>query len=154
MTITTERAEECALGLDAIKENAAFIGYQYIADNCAIVLRSLAAERDDLAKRLKDAERERNHQHGRADRNAAQYAAEQAKREQLQAENEKLRAALRAFIYTGNVVQGYRVGQNPPPPTASEEEAWAHYGGSEFHYQQWLEWRAVQMGRELLGEEE
>ena len=67
-------------------------------------------------------------------------------------EIEKLREVLRAFIYTGNVVQGYRVGQNPPPPTASEEEAWEHYGGSEFHYQQWLEWRAVQMGRELLGE--
>ena len=105
MTVTTERAEECALGLDAIKENAAFIGYQYIADNCAIVLRSLAAERDDLAKRFKDAERERNHQHGRADRNAAQYAAEQAKREQLQAENKKLRTALKgaadALHYAG-----------------------------------------------------
>ncbi len=113
---------------------------------------ALRAERDDLAKRLKDAERERNHQHGRADRNAKLHAVEQKKREQLQAENEKLRAALRPFIYTGNVVQGYRVGQNPPPPTTSEEEAWAHYGGSEFHYQQWLQWRAVQIGRELLGE--
>jgi hypothetical protein len=98
MTVTTERAEECALGLDAIKENAAFIGYQYIADNCAIVLRSLAAERDALSKRLTDAERERNHQHGRADRNARQHAAEQKKREQLQAEIEKLRAALRGVL--------------------------------------------------------
>jgi hypothetical protein len=75
-----------------------------------------------------------------------------AERDALRAENARLREALRAFIYTGNVVQGYRVGQNPPPPTTSEEEAWAHYGGSEFHYQQWLQWRAVQIGRELLGE--
>jgi hypothetical protein len=78
------------------------------------------------------------------------YNAEKCRK--IADEIEKLREVLRAFIYTGNVVQGYRVGQNPPPPTASEEEAWAHYGGSEFHYQQWLEWRAVQMGRELLGE--
>jgi hypothetical protein len=67
-------------------------------------------------------------------------------------ENEKLREALRPFIQTGNVQVGYRIGQNPPPPTASEEEAWAHYGGSDFYYQQWLQWRAVQIGRELLGE--
>jgi hypothetical protein len=81
------------------------------------------------------------------------YAAPAIQREAAD-EIEKLREVLRAFIYTGNIVQGYRVGQNPPPPTASEEEAWAHYGGSEFHYQQWLEWRAVQIGRELLGEKE
>jgi hypothetical protein len=70
-------------------------------------------------------------------------------------EIEKLRAALRPFIQTGNVQVGYRVkldGQEPPPITASEEEAWAHYGGSDFYYQQWLQWRAVQIGRELLGE--
>ena len=93
MTITTEEAERLAA--------------TYVSGARSIVataLRSLAAERDalraerdDLAKRLKDAERERNHQHGRADRNAAQYAAEQAKREQLQAENKKLRTALRSI---------------------------------------------------------
>jgi hypothetical protein len=164
MTITTEEAERLAERLETrswrhdnnndiypepsggVFINGVFRGHT------ATALRSLAAERDDLAKRLKDAERERNHQHGRADRNAAQYAAEQAKREQLQAENENLRAALRPFIYTGNVEVGFRIGQNPPPPTTSEEEAWAHYGGSEFHYQQWLQWRAVKIGRELLGE--
>lgn len=73
----------------------------------------------------------------------------------LRAENARLREARRPFIQTGNVQVGYRVklnGQEPPPITASEEEAWAHYGGSEFHYQQWLQWRAVQIGRELLGE--
>lgn len=69
-------------------------------------------------------------------------------------EIEKLRAALRPFIHTGNVEVGYRIGQNPPPITASIEEAWAHYGGNEFYYQQWLQWRAVQIGRELLGEKE
>jgi chromosome segregation ATPase len=89
MSITTEQAEQMAEICDQLGGFA----------QCAAALRSLAAERDDLAKRLKDAERERNHQHGRADRNAAQYAAEQAKREQLQAENEKLRAALRELIY-------------------------------------------------------
>jgi len=70
-------------------------------------------------------------------------------------ENEKLREALRPFIQTGNVQVGYRVkldGQEPPPITASEEEAWAHYGGSEFHYQQWLQWRADQVSRAALGE--
>ena len=78
-----------------------------------------------------------------------------AERDALQAENARLRKALRPFIQTGNVQVGYRVkldGQEPPPITASEEEAWAHYGGSNFHYQQWLQWRAVQIGRELLGE--
>jgi chromosome segregation ATPase len=85
MSITTEQAEQMAEICDQLGGFA----------QCAAALRSLAAERDDLAKRLKDAERERNHQHGRADRNAAQYAAEQAKREQLQAEIEKLREALK-----------------------------------------------------------
>jgi hypothetical protein len=72
----------------------------------------------------------------------------------LQAENARLREALRPFIHTGNMQVGYRVGQNPPPPTASEEEARVHYSSSEFHYQQWLQWRAVQIGKELLGEKE
>ena len=42
--------------------------------------------RDDLAS----AERERAHQHGRADRNAAEYAREQGKREALQAREEAM----------------------------------------------------------------
>jgi len=78
-----------------------------------------------------------------------------AERDALRAENARLRKALRPLIQPGNVQVGYRVkldGQEPPPITASEEEAWAHYGGSDFYYQQWLQWRAVQIGRELLGE--
>jgi hypothetical protein len=46
--------------------------------------------RDDLAS----AERECAHQHGRADRNAAEYAREQAKREALQARVAELEGAL------------------------------------------------------------
>jgi|LakMenE01Jun11ns_1017448.scaffolds.fasta_scaffold9729286_1 septal ring factor EnvC (AmiA/AmiB activator) len=94
MTITTEEAERLAA--------------TYVSGARSIVataLRSLAAERDalraerdDLAKRLKDAERERNHQHGRADRNAKLHAIEQKKREQLQAENARLREALQSVL--------------------------------------------------------
>jgi septal ring factor EnvC (AmiA/AmiB activator) len=50
--------------------------------------------RDDLAS----AERERAHQQGRADRNAAEYAREQKKREQLQAENARMRKAIEMAI--------------------------------------------------------
>jgi hypothetical protein len=64
-------------------------------------LLSLAAERDalkaenaNLQDDLASAERERAHQHGRADRNAAEYAREQKKRQQVQAENARLREAL------------------------------------------------------------
>jgi hypothetical protein len=46
--------------------------------------------RDDLAS----AERERAHQHGRADRNAAEYAREQGKREALQKRVAKLETSL------------------------------------------------------------
>ncbi len=88
MTTTTEEAERHARLLGIFPAPAA-------------ALRSLAAERDDLAKRLKDAERERNHQHGRANRNAAQYAAEQAKREQLQAENARMREVLEKLARLG-----------------------------------------------------
>ena len=91
MTITTEKAEECARGQDAIKESSQFPGYRSIAERAGATIRSLAAERDALQAEkvnLKDdlasAERERAHQHGRADRNAAEYAREQAKREALQ----------------------------------------------------------------------
>ncbi len=48
MTITTEEAEECARGQDAIKEASKFPGYRSIAERCAATLRSLAAERDAL----------------------------------------------------------------------------------------------------------
>jgi hypothetical protein len=62
------------------------------------VVAELQAERDDLAKRLKDAERERNHQHSRADRNATLHAVGQKKREQLQAENARLRNLREMFV--------------------------------------------------------
>ena len=109
----------------------------------ANLLRDLAAERDMW----------------RAENIKKQTACEQmgVRIAAFETEIEKLREALRPFIQTGNVQVGYRVkldGQEPPPITASEEEAWAHYGGSEFHYQQWLQWRAVQIGRELLGEKQ
>jgi len=104
MTITTEKAEECARCQDAIKETNAFPGYRSIACRAATTIRSLAAERDalkaenaNLQDDLASAERERAHQHGRADRNAAEYAREQKKREQLQAENARLREALRFY---------------------------------------------------------
>jgi hypothetical protein len=77
-----------------------------------------------------------------------------AERDALRAENEKLRELLRPFIYTGNVKVGFRIGQNPPPITASDEEAWKHYAGNEVHFFFWRQWRAVKIGRELLGEEE
>ena len=128
--------------------------YERVAAACA-ERDALQAEKVNLQDDLASVERERVHQHGRADRTAAEYAREQKKREQLQAENARLREALRPFIQMGNVQVGYRVklnGQEPPPITASEEEAWAHYGGSDFYYQQWLQWRAVQIGREFLGE--
>jgi hypothetical protein len=72
--------------------------------------------------------------------------------EPLLSENEKLRELLRPFIYTGNVEICYRVGQNPPPITASDEEALEHYAGDEVYFLFWRQWRAVQIGRELLGE--
>ena len=53
-----------------------------------------ADEIEKLRAALKQAERERNHQHGRADRNAKLHAVEQKKREELKAENEKLREAI------------------------------------------------------------
>lgn len=49
--------------------------------------------RDDLAS----VERERAHQHGRADRSAAEHAREQAKREALQKRVAELEEALRAI---------------------------------------------------------
>jgi flagellar biosynthesis chaperone FliJ len=55
---------------------------------------ALRAEKVNLQDDLASVERERAHQQGRADRNAAEYAREQKKREQLQAENARLRKAL------------------------------------------------------------
>jgi septal ring factor EnvC (AmiA/AmiB activator) len=55
---------------------------------------ALRAEKVNLQDDLASVERERAHQQGRADRNAAEYAREQKKREQLQAENARLREAL------------------------------------------------------------
>ena len=91
MSITTEEAEQMAEICDQLGGFA----------QCAAAIRSLAAERDALQAEkvniqddLASVERERAHQHGRADRNAAEYAREQKKREQLQAENARLREAL------------------------------------------------------------
>jgi seryl-tRNA synthetase len=93
MTKTTKEAERFArwCDTDGFTERATALR------SLAAERDALQAERDDLAKRLKDVERERNHQHGRADRNANLHAVEQKKREQLQAENARLREALRAF---------------------------------------------------------
>jgi predicted RNase H-like nuclease len=90
MTITTKEAERFArwCDTDGFTERATALR------SLAAERDALQAERDDLAKRLKDVERERNHQHGRADRNANLHAVEQKKREQLQAENARLREAL------------------------------------------------------------
>ncbi|MFN8994810.1 MAG: hypothetical protein ACK5X3_14280, partial [Pseudomonadota bacterium] len=81
MTTTTEEAERLAT------EYGGFWGLRDVA----AALRALAAERDalqaekvNLQDDLSSAERERAHQHGRADRNAAEYAREQGKREALQ----------------------------------------------------------------------
>jgi hypothetical protein len=90
MTITTEEAERLADKVERV-----------IGVGEADVLRDLAAERDALRAEkvniqddLASVERERAHQHGRADRNAAEYAREQKKREQLQAENARLEEAM------------------------------------------------------------
>ena len=92
MTITTEEAERLVELGKVVPDGSRRV---------ATALRALAAERDalrvekvNLQDDLASAERERDHQHGRADRNAAEYAREQKKREQLQAENARLREAL------------------------------------------------------------
>jgi hypothetical protein len=118
MTITTEEAErladrvECVIGVgeaDAIRSLAAerdalrveverlkaggCARDQGATQFCAEAV-ALKAENVNFQDDLASAERERAHQHGRADRNAAEYAREQKKREQLQAENARLREAL------------------------------------------------------------
>jgi chromosome segregation ATPase len=93
MTITTEEAEWLAVlhEHDAMRFAPGMPGRE-LRQNTAAALRSLAAERDalqaekiNLQDDLSSAERERAHQHGRADRNAAEYAREQGKREALAA---------------------------------------------------------------------
>jgi hypothetical protein len=105
MSITTEEAEGWALACDFCS-----------LPSVATALRSIAAERDDLAKRLKDAERERNHQHIRADRNAAQWAEEQAKREQL-------RDAINAALTEKTPMEGGLWSQEPIGPNETPAEA-------------------------------
>ena len=56
MTITTKKAEECARGQDAIKESSQFPGYRSIAERAGTTIRSLAAERDALQKRVAELE--------------------------------------------------------------------------------------------------
>jgi len=58
MSISTERAEECARGQDAIKEASKLPGYRLIAKRCAATLRSLAAERDALLARVAELDKE------------------------------------------------------------------------------------------------
>ena len=60
MTITTEEAEECARGQDAIKESSQFPGYRSIACRAAATIRSLAAERDALKAKVDGVYSERN----------------------------------------------------------------------------------------------
>ena len=102
MTITTEEAEWLAVlhEHDAMRFAPGMPGRE-LRQNTAAALRSLAAERDalqaekiNLQDDLSSAERERAHQHGRADRNAAKYAREQGKREALQKRVAELETAL------------------------------------------------------------
>jgi cell shape-determining protein MreC len=101
-TITTEEAEQLATVHDwTAEDEQTSTGLRAGAKMTATALRAIAAERDGLKAEnanlrddLASAERERAHQQGRADRNAAEYAREQKKREQLQAENARLREAL------------------------------------------------------------
>ena len=70
--------------------------------------------RDDLAS----AERERAHQHGRADRNATEYAREQGKRKALQARVAELERALRPFAGVGEFIAKH----HPDPETDQNHE--------------------------------
>ena len=107
--------------------------------------------RDDLAT----SERERAHQHGRADRNAAEYAREQGRREALQARVAELEEMLFGLLKAFEGV-GFRIGRTHPPRTASYEEAEQHYATNYkgetalFMYQQWCQWRLACMARAAL----
>lgn len=65
-----------------------------------------------LQKRCEEAERERAHQHGRADRNAAEHAREQAKREALQARVAELEGALQRIASAGGLFAEPASGQH------------------------------------------
>ena len=58
----------------------------YVLEAQAARIAELEEETQNLRDDLASNERERAHQHGRADRNAAEYAREQAKREALRQE--------------------------------------------------------------------
>jgi chromosome segregation ATPase len=123
MTITTEEAERLALSLEIanqpataevvrdlaaerdalraeVERSESGVSYETFVSAMRIVTTerdALQAEKVNLQDDLASVERERAHQHGRADRNAAEYAREQKKREQLQAENARLREALKEY---------------------------------------------------------
>jgi len=127
MTITTEEAERLALILNRLD-----------MDRNATALRSLAAERDalqaekvNLQDDLASVERERAHQHGRADRNAAEYAREQKKREQLQAENARLRKLVAYLAGTNTDHVQVALAGNPIVCDAIHAEALAVLGEKE-----------------------
>lgn len=114
---STKRAEEVAKFHDLSEllyaDNPEDSGSRAMHAVSAALIRALAAERDALRvenANIKDdlvsAERERNHQHGRADKNAQQYAMEQRKRENLQAERDALRAALRGLLVWAGPIAG------------------------------------------------
>jgi septal ring factor EnvC (AmiA/AmiB activator) len=140
MTITTEEAERLAKAC-----------CKWGMDNSATTIRSLAAERDalkaenaNLQDDLASAERERAHQQGRADRNAAEYAREQKKREQLQAENARLREAaldaLAGLVAAHSLLE--RGGKKAAPSNKMFEQMLCDYGA------------AITRTRAALGEKE
>jgi septal ring factor EnvC (AmiA/AmiB activator) len=124
MTITTEEAELLARISD-------FNG----PTRRGAIIRSLAAERDalkaekvNLQDDLASVERERAHQQGRADRNAAEYAREQKKREQLQAENARLRKLVAYLAGTNTDHVQVALAGNPIVCDAIHAEALAALG--------------------------
>ena len=78
-----------------------------------------------LQARCKEAERERAHQHGRADRNAAEYAREQAKREALQARVAELERLGKAIATERNQLIGVlQLAVEQSAETGENEPAW------------------------------
>ncbi|MFN7640700.1 MAG: hypothetical protein ACK5PR_03035 [bacterium] len=132
MTITTEEAEWLA---DWVEEEGGL-------SLRAAGLRCLAAERDalkaekvNLQDDLASAERERAHQHGRADRNAAEYAREQAKRDALQKRVAKLEALVKS-AFTEGFNAGHEEGEELGEFTANGGDARRHESrGPIWHWQ-------------------
>ena len=89
---------------------------------------ALRAENANLQDDLASVERERAHQHGRADRNAAEYAREQKKREQLQAENARLRELVAYLAGTNTDHVQVALAGNPIACDAIHAEACALLG--------------------------